>query len=355
MRSICHEAMRGLMFAAPTDQICAERPIGTKVYRRRQFLNLAAGAVMAPALPRIAMAQTYPARPITMIVPYGAGTSTDIVGRLLAERMGKSLGQPIIIENVGGADGSIGTGRSAHARPDGYTIELGTNGTHALNAAFYLLPYDVLNDFLAISPVVTGSIFLYGRKTLPANDLKGLIGWLKANPQGTSIGVVSAGYRLLIALLQKEAGVQFTPVPYRSQTTEMQDLVGGQIDLCFDTAVPLRLVRAESIKAFAVASDTRLALVPEIPTFPEMGLPALSFSGRLWLFAPKGTPKDIVSKLNAATVEALADAAVQSRLADIGYKVPPRAQQTPEGLGALQKAEVEKWWPIIKELGIKPE
>jgi tripartite-type tricarboxylate transporter receptor subunit TctC len=172
-----------------------ERPIGTKVFRRRQFLNLAAGAVMAPALPRLAMAQTYPTRPITMIVPYGAGTSTDIVGRLLAERMGKSLGQPIIIENVGGADGSIGTGRTSHARPDGYTIELGTNGTHALNAAFYSLPYDVLNDFLAISPVVTGSILLYGRKALPANDLNGLVSWLKANPQGTSMGVVSAGYR----------------------------------------------------------------------------------------------------------------------------------------------------------------
>jgi tripartite-type tricarboxylate transporter receptor subunit TctC len=310
---------------------------------------------MAPALPRLAMAQTYPTRPITMIVPYGAGTSTDIVGRLLAERMGKSLGQPIIIENVGGADGSIGTGRTAHARPDGYTIELGTNGTHALNAAFYSLPYDVLNDFLAISPVVTGSILLYGRKALPANDLNGLVSWLKANPQGTSMGVVSAGYRLLIALLQKEAGAQFTLVPYRSQTTEMQDLVAGQIDLCFDTAVPLWLVRAGSITAYAVASDTRLALVPEIPTFAEMGLPALSFSGQLWLFAPKATPQDIIGKLNAATVEALADPAVQSRLADIGYKVPPRAQQTPEGLGALQQAEVKKWWPIIKEFRIKAE
>jgi tripartite-type tricarboxylate transporter receptor subunit TctC len=262
----------------PTNQISAERPIGTKVYGRRQLFNLAAGAVMAPTFARIAVAETYPARPVTMIVPYAAGSSTDVAGRVVAERMAKSLGQPIIIENVSGADGSIGTGRAAHARPDGYTIELGANGSHALNGAFYLLQYDVLNDFSPISPLVTGSIVLYGRKAIPAEDLNGLIGWLKANSHGTSVGVVSTGYRLLTALFQKETGAQFTLVPYRGGAPAMQDLVAGQIDLSFDTAVPLPLVRAGSIKAYAVSSDTRLALAPEIPTFAEMGLPALSFS-----------------------------------------------------------------------------
>jgi tripartite-type tricarboxylate transporter receptor subunit TctC len=322
---------------------------------RRRFLGLAAGAAALPAISRIAWAQSYPTRPTTMIVPYAAGSSSDVVGRVVAERMGKSLGQPIIIENVSGADGSIGTGRAARARPDGYTIEVGGNSSHALNGAFYSLQYDVLNDFAPISPLVTASFVLYGRKTLPANDLNGLIGWLKANPSGTSVGVYAVVQRLLTAMFQKETGTEFTLVPYRGLAPEMQDLVAGQIDLCFDTAVSLPLVRAGSIKAYAVTSDTRLALAPDIPTFAEMGLPAVSYSGWLGLFAPKRTPKDVIDKLNVATVGALADPVVRSRLADLGYKVLSRARQTPEGLGALQKADAEKWWPIIKALGIKAE
>jgi len=326
-----------------------------KLPHRRQFLHLAAGAGALPALSRAAWAQTYPTRPITMIVPIGAGSSSDVVGRVVAERMGKSLGQPVIIENVSGANGSIGTDRAAHARPDGYTIELGFNSSHALNAAFYSLQHDVLNDFSPISPLVIGSLALYGRKTIPASDLNGLIGWLKANPNGTSVGVISVGYRLLTALFQKETGTQFTLVPYRGLAPEMQDLVAGQIDLVFDTSVQLPLVRAGSIKAYAVAQDIRLALAPDIPTFSEMGLPALSFLNWIGLFAPKHTPKDIIDRLNAATVEALADPVVRSRLADLGYNVLSPARQTPEALGALQKADAEKWWPIIKELGIKAE
>jgi tripartite-type tricarboxylate transporter receptor subunit TctC len=290
-----------------------------------------------------------------MIVPYAAGSSSDVVGRVVAERMGKSLGQPIIIENVSGADGSIGTGRAVHARPDGYTIELGGYSSHALNGAFYSLQYDVLNDFAPISQLVTGPYVLYGRKTVPANDLNGLIGWLKANPNRTSVGVYAVVYRLLTAIFQKETGTEFTLVPYRGLAPEMQDLVAGQIDLLFDSAVSMPLVRAGSIKAYAVTSDARLALAPEIPTFAEMGLPALSYSGWLGLFAPRGTPKDVIDKLNLATVGALADPVVRSRLAELGYEVLSRAQQTPEGLGALQKAGAEKWWPIIKELGIKAE
>jgi tripartite-type tricarboxylate transporter receptor subunit TctC len=325
-------------------------------YPRRQFLRLAVGAAALPAVSRDASAQSYPSRPITMIVPYAAGSGSDIVGRVVAEPMRRLLGQPIIIENVSGADGSIGTGRAARAKPDGYTIEIGSNSSHALNGAFYSLQYDLLNDFAPISPLATASFALYGRKTLPANDLHGLIGWLKANPNGTSVGVYAVVYRLLTAIFQKETGTEFTLVPYRGFAPEMQDLIAGQIDLCFDGAAgSLPLVRAGSIKAYAVTSDARLALAPDIPTFAEMGLPALSVSGWNGFFAPRGTSKDVIDKLNVATMGALADPVVRSRLAELGYEVPSRAQQSPEGLGALQKAGAEKWWPIIKELGIKAQ
>jgi tripartite-type tricarboxylate transporter receptor subunit TctC len=303
---------------------------------RRHFLT-ASAAGLGFASGGIAQAQTYPSRPITLIAPVGAGTSSDLVARVVAERMAKSLGQPIIIENVSGADGTIGTGRAAHARPDGYTIDIGFNSSHALNGAFYRLQYDVLNDFAPISPLVTGSAVLYGRKTIPAKDLNGLIDWLRANPNKASAGIISLGYRLLTALFQRETGTQFILVSYRGSAPQMQDLLAGQIDLFFDTAVPLPLVRAGNIKAYAVTSDTRLALARDIPTFAEIGLPALSASAWLGLFAPRGTPKDIIGKLNTATVEALADPAVRSRLIDFGYDVLPRARQTPEALGARPK------------------
>lgn len=322
---------------------------------RRTFLEFAGALATAMALARITTAQTYPSRPITLIVPVAAGSSSDVVGRVLADRMSKSLGQPIIIENVSGADGTIGTGKAAHAVPDGYTIGMGFTSSHALNGAFYSLSYDVLNDFAPISPLITGSLVLYARKTIPAKDLRELIAWLKSNPNKASAGVFTVSFRLMNALLQRQTGTQFTLVPYRGSTPEMQDLVAGQIDFCFDTPVLLPLVRAGSIKAYAVTSDTRMTLAPAIPTFAEMGLPMLSFPIWQGLFAPKDTPKDIITKLNAATVEALADPAVQSRLSDLGFQIFPRARQTPEGLRAQQKADIEKWWPIIKELLIGAE
>jgi tripartite-type tricarboxylate transporter receptor subunit TctC len=320
--------------------------------RRRTFLQFAGAAVAAPAFSRLATAGNYPTRPITMIVPVAAGSSSDVMARVVADRMAKSLGQPVIVENVSGGDGIIGTGRAARAMPDGYTIDLGFNSSHALNGAFYSLPYNVLTDFAPVSALAGTSIVLFARKTMPAKDLNELIAWLKANPNMASAGVIVLGYRLLSALFQKETGTLFTLVPYRGSANELQDLVAGQIDLCFDTTVSLPLLRAGSLKAYAVTSDTRLALAPDIPTFAEVGLPTLSYSAWLGLFVPKGTPKDIIAKLNAATVEALADPAVLSRLADLGYQAFPRAQQTPEGLHARQRADVEKWWPIIKELGI---
>jgi tripartite-type tricarboxylate transporter receptor subunit TctC len=269
--------------------------------------------------------------------------------------MRRSLGQAIIIENVGGANGSIGTGRAARAKPDGYTIDLGIMSTHVLNGAFYLLPYDVLNDFEPISPLVMGPLVLLARKTMPAKDLRELIAWLRANPNKASAGIAIATWHLLTAVFQKETATQFTFVPYRGAAPAMHDLVAGQIDLSFSGPDALPLVRDGSIKAYAVTSDIRLVRAPDIPTFAEMGLPTVSWTGWYGLFAPKGTPKGIIRTLNAAVVEALADPAVQSRLADLGVEVFPSDQQTPEALGARVKADAEKWWPLIKEFNIRAE
>jgi tripartite-type tricarboxylate transporter receptor subunit TctC len=322
-------------------------------FLRRTFLQFAGAAAMAPSFSRVARAQAYPARPITMIAPFAAGGPTDVIGRVVAERMRRSLGQPVVIENVTGAEGSIGTGRVARAKVDGYTIGLGSVSTHALNGAFYSLQYDVLKDFAPISPLGAFPYVLYARKTMPANDLRELIAWLKANPNKASAGVPSGGLHLVTAFFEKQTGTQFTLVPYRGNPA--QDLVAGHIDLGFNTPDQLPLVRAGSVKVYAVTSDTRNVMAPDIPTFGEMGLPALSFSAWTGLFAPKGTPQDIIGKLNTAAVEALADPAVRSRLIDLGLEIFPREQQRPEALGAMVKADAEKWWPIIRELGIRAE
>jgi tripartite-type tricarboxylate transporter receptor subunit TctC len=322
---------------------------------RRSFLRTATAATSLSLGSQIATAQAYPARPITMIVPLGAGSSTDVSARLVAERMGRALGQQIIIENVTGADGNIGVGRVARARPDGYTIEFGPQGANVLNAAFYTLSYDLLSDLAPISPVAAVPLVLYAKASLPAKDLKELITWLRANPNKASAGVTTVGYRMVMAFFQKETGTRFTLIPYRGFAPEMQDLVAGQIDFFFDTPVQLPLVRAGSVKAYTVTSDTRLAQAPDIPTIGELGLPSVSYSTWFALFAPKNVPKEIVDKLNAAAVEALSDQAVRSRLVDLGLDVYPRERQTPEALNALRKADADKWWPVIKELGIKPE
>jgi tripartite-type tricarboxylate transporter receptor subunit TctC len=321
---------------------------------RRQFVHLAASAAALPVVSRMAHAQAYPTRPITMIVPLAAGSSLDVSGRLVAERMGTALGQPIIIENVSGADGSIGVRRVARARPDGYTIEFGVLSMNVLNGAFYSLSYDLLGDLTPISLVATVPLVLYTKASLPAKDLKELIAWLRANPNKASAGFTAVSYHMLMALLEKETRTRFTLVPYGGLPPEMQDLVAGRIDFFFDTPVQLPFVRAGNIKAYAVTSDARLVQAPDIPTFREMGLPSVSYSTWLALFAPKNVSLAIMSKLSAAAVEALSDQALRSRLVDLGYEVYPREHQTQEALGALRKADAEKWWPIIKQLGIKP-
>jgi tripartite-type tricarboxylate transporter receptor subunit TctC len=306
----------------------------------------------------VASAQVYPSRSVTLVVSYPAGGPTDAIGRIMAEGLRASLRQTLIIENVAGAAGSIGTGRVARAAPDGYTLIFGNWASHVVNGAVYSLQYDVLNDFEPVSLIATQPMVIVARKTLPATDLKELVAWLKANPDKASAGGAGAGSANHVATVffQKQTGTRFQSVPYRGGAIAMQDLLAGQIDLIFDlaaSAVPL--ARAGSIKALAVMAGSRLAAAPDIPTVDEAGLPGLHVS--LWnaLWAPKGTPKDIVAKLNAAVVESLADPTMRKRLTDLGQDIPPRDQQTPEALNAYHKAEIEKWWPIIKAANIKVE
>jgi tripartite-type tricarboxylate transporter receptor subunit TctC len=325
---------------------------------RRQFLHLAAGAAALPAMSRVARAQAYPTRSITVIVPFPAGGPLDTVARMLSERMRTTLGQPIIVENVAGANGSLGVSRAARAPADGYTLIAGTVTTHVLIGALYTLPYDLLSGFKPVALLAEGPLLAVARKTMAANDLKELIAWLRANPDKATQGTagVAAVEHLAGILLQKQTGTRFQQVPYRGLAPAMQDLVAGQIDILLaDATTALAHVEAGRIKAYAVAGKTRLAAAPNIPTVDEAGLPGFYVSLWYGLWAPAGTPQDVVAKLNAAAVGALADPTVGQRLADLGQQIVPRSQQSPDALGAFQKAEIEKWWPIIKEAGIKAE
>jgi tripartite-type tricarboxylate transporter receptor subunit TctC len=325
---------------------------------RRQFLQLVAGAASVPAASRIASAQAYPSRPITLLVGAAAGGPTDTIARILAQHMRASLRQAIIIENNGTAGGTIAHGRTARAAPDGYTLSLGHTATHVLNGAVYSLPYDVLKDFEPISLVSSSPFLFAARSTLPPHDLKEFIGWLKANP-GTplqGLGGYGANDHVAGALLQSTMGVRWQFVPYRGSAPLMQDLIAGQIDWAIpvpDTSLPQ--MRAGRIKIYAVAAPRRLPAAPDIPTVDEAGLPGFYVSYWHGLWAPKSTPKDIVAKLNAALIDALADAGVRQRFAEISQEIVPREQQNPQALAALQQAEIEKWWPIIKAANIKAD
>ena len=300
--------------------------------------------------------QSYPIRPITLIVPVSAGGPTDAIARLLAQHMQATLGQPIIIENVTGGAGNIGIGRVTRAMPDGYTIGIGLTSTHVFNGAIYNLPFDLVNDFDPIGLVATNPQIIVSNNNVPAKDLRGLIQWFKANPDKATMATIGLGSPAHIAgvLFEELTGTKFRFVPYRGGAPGMQDLLAGQIDLMIpQPSLALPQIRAGKIRAFALTATTRLPSAPDIPSVDEAGVPGLHIAIWHGLWAPKNTPSPIITKLNAAVAAALADPAVRQRLAEMGQEVPPTDQQSLEALRTFQKAEIARWWPIIKAANLK--
>ena len=314
--------------------------------------KLVAALLVAVCATATAQAQNFPSRPLTLVVPFPPGGSTDAAARIMAERMRAALGQPVVIENVGGAGGSIGVGRVARAEPDGYTFDIGQWDTH-VGSIIYKLDYDLEKDFQPIALVSNNPQLLVAKNDLPAKTLGELVTWMKANPGKINFVNQNAAANVTGVLFENltQQKVQF--IPYRGAGPAMTDLISGTVDLLVvQGAVALPQIRAGKIKALANLSAKRSASMPDIPTADETGVPGLYMSGWFGFFAPKGTPKDVIAKLNAATVEALADPTIQKRFTELGLDVAPRDQQTPEGLAAFQKAEIDKWWPIIKTSGI---
>lgn len=300
----------------------------------------------------------YPSRPITVVVPFPAGGPTDAIVRLMSERMRQSLGQPLVVEYVTGAAGTIGLTRVARAAPDGYTVIFGHTGTHVHSGLFYALPFDLVKDFAPISLLPSNPYLLVTKPGVPAGNLQELIAWLQQNGDKASQGTpgVNTGPHLAGKHFQSLTGTRFAFIPYRGSAPALQDLIAGQVDMMFEQAqTSLQHVRAGRIKAYAVTAGTRLASAPDIPTTAEAGVPDLQVSLWYGLWATGGTPRDVVAKLNTAVVETLADPAVRQRLTELELEIPSRNQQTPEALAAQQKAEIEKWRAIVKASDMKPE
>jgi len=323
---------------------------------RRLVLGIAIAAVVA-GMPA-AQAQTFPSRPVTIVVPFPAGGPTDALARVISERMKASLGQPVIIENITGAAGTIGVGRVARAAPDGYALIIGHWQTHVVNGATYSLSYDLVKDFEPVALVADCPMWIVARAALPAKDLRELIVWLKENPGRATVGIagVGGGADVVGTYFQKNTGTRFQFVPYRGGAPMIQDLVAGQIDLTFTmVASSLVQVRGGQMKPYAVMAKSRWWATPDTPTIDEAGVPGLYASFWHGLWAPKGTPKDVVAKLHAAIANTLTDPPVRQRLTELGQEIWPLGKQTPEALAAQQQAEIEKWWPIIKAANIKAE
>jgi tripartite-type tricarboxylate transporter receptor subunit TctC len=324
----------------------------------RKWLTVVVATLLGLGSTGAAGAENYPTRAITMIVPFPAGGATDTLARFLAEKMRAILGQSVIIENVAGAAGSIGVGRAVRSAPDGYTLSIGTSTTHMLTGGLYALSFDLLKDLEPVIQIGSEPLLIVGRKSLPADDLKGLIGWLKANPDRASVGIAGVGAtgHLTGISFQKETGTKFQFVPYRGNAPAMQDLLAEQIEFMIEPLSNFKsLVGAGSVKPFAITGKARLPSWPDIPTADEAGVPG--FFASLWygLWVPKDTPKDIVAKLNATMVQALADPSVQKRFEELGIQITPPQQQSPEALRAFQQAEADRWWPIIRAANLKGE
>ncbi|WGS17181.1 MULTISPECIES: tripartite tricarboxylate transporter substrate binding protein BugD [unclassified Bradyrhizobium] len=320
------------------------------------MLRLVLAALAILAFTGIASAEKYPSHPITIVVPFAAGGPSDAMARILGERMKQSLGEVFLIENVTGAGGSIGVGRAVRAAPDGYTISFGHLGTHVANGAIYKLGYDLVDDLEPVVLLPSNPMIIVSKNAVPAKSLKELLEWLKSRPSPPTAGTAGAGSGSHIAGLYFEnvSGIKLQYVPYRGTGPALNDLVSGQIDIIIDqTSNSINQVRAGTIRAYAVTDSKRVENAPDIPTVDEAGLPGLHMT--LWsgLWVPKGTPKEIVAKLNAAAVEAMNDPAVRKQLENLGLQMPPKDQLTPEALGAWQKAEIAKWWPMIKAANVK--
>ena len=321
-------------------------------------LLLIFAVVISFAVPRSATAQSYPSKPIVIVVPFPAGGPTDVLARILAERMRKTLGQPIVVENTAGAGGNIATARVIRAAADGYMVSIGHWGTHVVNGAFYTLPFNLLTDFEPVAMIATNPQVILSKPAVPARNLKELIAWIGANPDKVLAGNGGVGASSHMAAVYFESAIRakLRHVPYKGGAPALQALLGGEVDI-FVTQLATVSTQLQSgkVRAHAVTAKTRQAAAPTIPTVDEAGLPG--FHTAVWhgIWLPKGTPREIVVKLNAAVVEALADPAVRARFIDQGQEIPAREQQTPEALFAHHKAEVDKWWPLIKGAGIKAE
>jgi tripartite-type tricarboxylate transporter receptor subunit TctC len=321
----------------------------------KRLLQLACLASLS-ILPALAPAQSFPSRPVTMVVPFAAGGPVDTVARILAEPMRKSLGQPIVVESTTGAGGSLGVGRVARAAPDGYTLSIGHWSTHVVNGAVYQLGYDLLKDLEPVGMIGGNPMIVVSKPGVEAKDLREFVAWVKANQAKVNVGTAGAGSSTHIAgiYFQNEIGAKLQFIPYKGTGPAMQDLMGGQIDMMVDqlsNSIPQ--VKAGRIRGYAITAKERSAAAPDMPTVDEAGLPGLHISIWYGIWAPRGTPKEAVAKLNQAVKDALADADTRKRLGDLGMEIVPLERQTPEALGAHQKAEIEKWWPIIKAADIK--